>query len=121
MKVKKFKTLFFIPLIYIFLLSIYIAIGANGGLKTENGLNKGMIYGIAGIFILLHLFSMFGIFYTLYFVSKTFKTIELQRKVEFSDFAGEFLMLWFYPIGIWIIQPKINKMIEKNNTTANNV
>jgi hypothetical protein len=56
---------------------------------------------------------MFCIFYTLYFVAKTFKTVELQREVKFSDFAGEFFMIWFYPIGIWIIQPKINKMIEE--------
>ena len=25
----------------------------------------------------------------------------------------QFFMIWFYPVGIWIIQPKINKMIEE--------
>jgi hypothetical protein len=64
------------------------------------------------IIIPLHLFSMFCIFYCLYFVSKTFKTAELQRQTTFSDFAGEFFLLWFYPVGIWIVQPKINKMVE---------
>jgi hypothetical protein len=39
--------------------------------------------------------------------------------VNFGEFAGEFFMLWFYFIGIWIIQPKINKMAENENTTAN--
>jgi hypothetical protein len=61
----------------------------------------------------LHLFSMFCIFYCLYFVSKTFKTVELQRETTFSDFAGDFFLIWFYPIGIWIVQPKINKMVEE--------
>lgn len=61
----------------------------------------------------LHFFSMCCIFYCLYFVAKTIKTVELQREVKFSDFAGEFFMIWFYPIGIWLIQPKINKMMEK--------
>jgi hypothetical protein len=32
--------------------------------------------------------------------------------VKFRDFAGEFFLVWFYPVGVWIIQPKINKMIE---------
>ena len=61
---------------------------------------------------MFHILSMFGIFYSLYFVAKTFKTVELQREVTFSDFAGEFFMIWFFPIGIWVIQPKINKMIN---------
>jgi hypothetical protein len=70
---------------------------------------------IGGLMIIvfpLHLFSMFCIFYCLYFVAKTFKTVELQREVQFSDFAGEFFLIWFFPVGIWVIQPKINKMIE---------
>jgi len=30
-----------------------------------------------------------------------------------SDTASDmFFLIWFYPIGIWIIQPKINKMME---------
>ena len=69
------------------------------------------IAGIFAIIVPVHLFAMFCIFYSLYFVAKTFKTVELQRTVTFSDFAGEFFLLWFYPIGIWIIQPKINRMI----------
>ena len=48
----------------------------------------------------------------MYFVAKTLKTVELQKEVLFSDFAGEFFIVWFFPIGIWIIQPKINKIIE---------
>ena len=64
------------------------------------------------VIVPLHLFAMFCIFYSLYFVSKTFKTVELQREVKFGDFAVEFFMIWFYPVGIWIVQPKINKMVE---------
>jgi len=81
----------------------------NGTIENGIGPNP----GIFGLIIPFHLFSMFCIFYCLYFVAKVFKTVELQRKVTFSDFAGEFFMIWFYPIGIWIVQPKINKMIEK--------
>ena len=47
----------------------------------------------------------------LYKAAKTIKTVELQKKVTFSDFAGEFFLLWFSPIGIWILQPKINKFV----------
>lgn len=57
--------------------------------------------------IVLNLFlSMIA---TIIKAAKTIKTVELQKKVTFSDFAGEFFLLWFSPIGIWILQPKINK------------
>jgi bacteriorhodopsin len=72
----------------------------------------GVFGAIFALVVPLHLFSMFYIFYTLYFAAKTVKTVELQREVTFSDFAGEFFLIWFYPVGVWIIQPKVNKMIE---------
>ena len=104
MKVKKFKVFFFAQLIYIiFFLGFFMTTFFAGPDPL-----------IFAAIIPLHIFSMFCMFYTLYFVAKTFKTVELQREVHFSDFAGEFFMIWFYPIGVWIVQPKINKMIEKS-------
>ena len=117
MKVKKFKIVFSIPLIYIIFLMIYMS-GLFSGMGTIGFLNSSWI---AAIILPLHLFSMFCIFYSMYFVAKTIKTAELQRKVGFGDFAGEFFLLWFYFIGIWIIQPKVNKLYIKENTTINNV
>ena len=68
---------------------------------------------IIAVIIPLHFFSMFCILYCFYFTAKTIKTAELERKVGFGDFVGEFLLLWFYPIGIWFLQPRVNKLIEK--------
>lgn len=112
MKVGKFKFFFFVPVIYILFFIGFMFSTMNGALQNGTPPSIGMI----GLIIPLHFFSMFCIFYCLYFVAKTFKTVELQRKVSFSDFAGEFFMIWFYPIGIWIIQPKINKMVEPANS-----
>lgn len=112
MKVKKFKIFFFIPMAYIFFMILLMGIQMNGLMTNGTEPSGGLIGGLAAVIVPLHLFSMFCIFYSLYFVAKTFKTVELQREVKFSDFAGEFFMIWFYPIGIWIVQPKINKMIE---------
>ena len=119
MKVKKFKLFFFVPLIYIALISIFMGIFANQIMQNGNPPNIALVASFMVIIIPLHLFSMFCIFYSLYFVAKTFKTVELQREVSFSDFVGEFFMIWFYPVGIWIIQPKINKMIEEQCTEQN--
>jgi hypothetical protein len=62
--------------------------------------------------ILTHLFSMFCIFHSIYCVAKTVKAAEWGRDVTFNDFIGEFFLCWFFMIGVWILQPKINKIIR---------
>ena len=108
MKVKKFKRLFFISIIYIIFMKVFIRITVRG--SNGNILNV-LIENLFAISI--NLFLLFSIVYLLYFTAKTFKTVELQREVKFSDFVGEFFLILFYPIGIWALQPKINKMIKK--------
>ena len=114
MKLKKFKLIFFIPIIYIFCITIFISYTMDGIIISGNEPNVGLFGSLFAFIVPMHLFSMFCILYTLYFVAKTIKTVELQKEVKFSDFAGDFILIWFYPIGIWIIQPKINKFIEES-------
>ncbi|MGE0079138.1 MAG: hypothetical protein AB7S48_14870 [Bacteroidales bacterium] len=113
MKVRKFKVFFFIPLIYILVFMMFFSISMNGLFSSNPEPNLVLIGGLFAVIFPLHFFAMFCIFYSLYFVAKTFKTVELQREVKFGDFVGEFFLIWFYPVGIWIVQPKINKMIEE--------
>jgi hypothetical protein len=121
MKTKKFKIFFFIPLVYILCISLFISGIFSGIIQNETESIGGLTNVIVGVILPLHLLSMFGMFYSLYFVAKTFKTVELQKEVNFGEFAGEFFMMWFYFIGIWILQPKINKMTESENSSANNM
>ena len=58
----------------------------------------------------LHLLAMFCLFYMLYFDSKSLALVEKEKPVSFYDYAGPFFLLWFFPIGVWIIQPKINRL-----------
>lgn len=119
MKTKKFKVFFFIPVVYLIFICLFI-VGIFSNI-SQIGLvgSQGFIGLIAGIILPLHLLSIFGMFYSMYFVAKTFKTVELQKEVRFGEFAGEFFMIWFYFIGIWILQPKINKIVENENITTN--
>lgn len=116
MNTSTFKVLFFIPLVYIVFFSIAVGVlmtSVTSIIET----NDPSAIGFAGVFIAiiipLHLFSICCIFYCMYFVSKTFKTAELQRRTSFADFAGEFFLIWFYPVGVWILQPKINKLVNE--------
>lgn len=113
MKIKKFKIFLLIPMIYIpiaFKLFDFVF----DSLEKSNGEPNGLMMGISfAIIFPLHILSIFGILYSFYYVAKTYKTSELQREVSFSDFAGDFFLLLFFPIGVWIIQPNINKMTSK--------
>jgi hypothetical protein len=106
LNVNKFKIFFLISIVYMILILIFFM-----SIINLDGPNP----GIFAVIVPIHLFSMFCLIYSLYFVAKTFKSAELQRKVTFSDFAGEFFMIWFFPIGIWIIQPKVNKLVESRD------
>ncbi len=66
--------------------------------------------GPAAIIFPLHLFCMFCLFYGLYFVSKNLVMAETGKPASFYDYAGPFFLIWFYPIGIWFIQPRVNRL-----------
>ena len=116
MNLKRFKIFFFIPLIYTTFFMIYM-----GSLFSEIGTNSFLDHmWVLAIIFPLHLFSMFCLFHSLYFVAKTIKTVELQRTVTFSEFLAEFFLLWFYFIGIWIIQPRVNALSLQKKSSINN-
>ena len=114
MHVTRFKIFFFIPLIYISCIIAFMGFvfGSNLAILQEGGQPPVWIFGAFAFIFPLHFFSMFCIFYCIYFVAKTIKTVELQREVTFSDFIGEFFLVWFHFIGIWILQPRINKFVQ---------
>jgi len=71
--------------------------------------------GVKGILVPFHLFAMFCIFYSMYFAAKSIRSLELRRDATFSDSLGVFFGLWFFPIGVWFVQPKINRIIGSEN------
>lgn len=100
LNVKRFKIFFWTPVVYFGLIILFILAIAN-----ENPPHP----AIFAFIVPMHLFSVFCMFYIINFVAKTIKTVELQRQVTFSDFVAEFFLMWFYIIGIWILQPRVNR------------
>jgi len=76
------------------------------------------IYGILGELLTI-LFVMFCILYCVYFVAKSLKAVELQRPVSFYydyDNIATFFLFLLFPIGVWAIQPKVNKIFDEKLT-----
>jgi len=108
MKTTRFKLLFFFPLLYFMVLAILTLYFFRAGFEAFVDFSPAFI-----VILPLHLFAMFCMLYCMYFAAKTYKTVELQREVKFGDFVGEFFLVWFLFIGVWIMQPKINEMFGK--------
>ncbi len=52
--------------------------------------------------------------YCIWFLAKELKSVELQQSVTFTDFISEFFLIWFFPVGIWVLQPRINKLYQNS-------
>ena len=64
-----------------------------------------------GIIVPLHLLAMFAIFYVLAFAARNVIMAERQSKVSFFDYSGPFFLMWFFPIGVWFVQPRVNRLV----------
>ena len=59
------------------------------------------------------LYMFYALFYCIIFACRTLSMIELKKEVNFSDYLGNFFLMLFLIIGIWILQPKITKLIAE--------
>ena len=106
MNLVRFKVIVFILAVYAQFFCIFLAFMINEeilGLSLYKVINT------------VHTIIMFCLLYCLHFNARVIKAVELQRPVTFGDFSEDFLLLLIYPIGIWIIQPRINNLFENKN------
>ena len=91
----------------------------------------GLIYSLAYVFfagfffgagnklpafiVVMHLLAMAAIFYSLGFTAKQLTKLEQNKNVSFASYSGPFFLFWFFPIGVWFIQPKINELLGQKN------
>jgi len=93
---------FTIPFLNIIILSIYV---------PQSALNQWN--DIPPILIPLHLYVMFCFFYVYYFISKSMVQYETKKKSGHDKMSGIFIALVFFPIGIWWLQKRLNKIYLK--------
>lgn len=105
MKVNRFKVFLLFLVVYMIFFVAFFITSVSSGVPEP------------GDFIVImpfHLLSVFCFFYAIYFAAKTLKTAEKQEKVSFSDFAGECFLMWFYPLGVWLLQPRIHRLVKEH-------
>jgi len=65
---------------------------------------------LPAIVVAMHLLATVAIFYVLGFSSKNLIMAERQAPVSFFDYSGPFFLMWFFPLGVWFVQPRVNKL-----------
>lgn len=97
---------FFISAAY--LITIWLTVGGYN-ITDENYQDYGWK---VWIYVPMHLYCFFSFFYAIRFTSKAIASIENNRNVDIGYYGTYMAGLFFFPIGIWWIQPKINKILR---------
>jgi hypothetical protein len=103
LNIKAFKLIVFFPIFYFLLTAFFL-------FRTPS--NEVPSIGTFAIMVPLQFLALFSSFYSIYFIAKALKMIHCQKQCAFSEFTEEFFLIFFFPMGIWKIQPRINKLFE---------
>jgi len=109
LNLKLFKTNILVLPILLIIVFILAPEQTADGTQTEFNLQTILL-----IPIVLYLF--FAIFQTIIFACKTLATIELKREVTFADYFVNLILIGILFVGVWILQPKITRLIADNDT-----
>ena len=66
-----------------------------------------------GLAALPFFYLFYALFYFFAFPARVLKSIETGQEVPFKDCIGDFFLILFLPIGIWFLQPRINRVIQE--------
>ena len=114
LKIKRFYFAYFFPMIYLAIFIIcMLGFTAYASTHANEMKDPASFMWIFLVVFPLHLFAMACGMYVLYFVAKALKSYEQQRNPELGDFVGDFVLTWFFMIGVWFIQPRINKIFSE--------
>ena len=100
-KIKLNNSFFLINFFIVFASYSLIAIISDG---------KGMVFN--GLAAIPFLYNFYAFVYFCAFPAKIIKSIELNKEAELGEYIADFFLILFLPIGIWFIQPRINKIVQ---------
>jgi hypothetical protein len=109
LNLRQFQLMFAIPIVYCLFILGWINVANFTG---EYGSGESMGVTLTISIVVMHLVSIACILLGVRFAAKTLKSIELGRLAKFGDYAGEFFLIWFSPIGIWVLQPRLNRLMN---------
>lgn len=109
LNIRSFKMVFSIPILYMIALTVWMIYRFYFRFP-EGSSSAGSIIAVVAV---VHFISMVCILVGLRFAAQTLRSVELGRLARFSEYSIEFFLIWFSPVGFWILQPRLNRLTEK--------
>ena len=104
----------------LFILAVLFCVLGYGEMHLE-GLNPDNFPLNEPIFTFLPLVTFLGIIYTFKSVSKSLKSIETGTKATFKEYIVDAILILMFPIGVWLIQPRLNRIHEMKTNTQKTI
>jgi hypothetical protein len=111
------KTYFDICFVTIVLYMAVTVIIFDGG-YTVTSENMDQFNGYGPLLMIGTFYMMFNLMYMFYFAAKMLRSNVENKLVTFNSSFGYFFGFWFFPIGIWFIQPKAQQLLIDNNDSS---
>lgn len=81
--------------------------------EEEEGMELAMTFlKWFGLYMVFGMIAFGCQIYNVIHVGKTLKSIELGRPAKGGEFAGYAILSYLLIIGVWILQPKVNRLVE---------
>jgi hypothetical protein len=64
---------------------------------------------------ILRFLTFINFLFCIYLISIALQGIEKQKFGQINNLVNDFFLIWIMPIGIWFIQPRLNKIAFDNN------
>ncbi len=113
MNIKLFKVnVAIVGAFYLIVLVLSAIIGEVSQTTTGAFELKDALYTIGGLYF------VFAMVQSIVFVCKTISKLEFQREVTFGDYFNNLLLMFFFFVGIWFLQPKVNRLIATEEEVA---
>ncbi|MCG8573854.1 MAG: hypothetical protein MI810_03125 [Flavobacteriales bacterium] len=61
----------------------------------------------------LYILAAFSTIYAYVYIAKVIRCAETGKNEKFQIYGGDFALIWFWFIGIWFLQPRITKVLNK--------
>lgn len=93
-------------LIILIIYTVYLII------PIEYKMNGNLLMNILSPIVMI--FSAYAIFFMIFCTAKTLKRLQLQDNLRTADIIVEMFVIFYFPIGVWWLQKKVNLRLNDN-------
>ncbi len=93
------------------IIAIALSIIGHAEINLERLSAEGMVFPRWISFVIIPL-TLMALIYILYIIPKSIRSIELRREARITELMPFSLLLLLFPLGVWVIQPRFNRILE---------